>query len=1762
MDNPTEKSTSQSTTTDDQLFVVGIGASAGGLNALDELFDHLPSDSGAAYVVIQHLSPDYKSLMKELLERHTDMTIYRIKEGMELQPNSVYLIPPGQNLLVSGKTLHLQKRKQDRNDRYELNFPIDIFFDSLAKNYQEKAIGVILSGSGTDGTKGLKKIKEAGGLAFVQEASTAEFDGMPRSAISSTMVDSILPLKDLAEIIYNCIIGDPEAHSIKLQEEDLLSDRVLRRISGILMEQENLNFAHYKARTISRRIHRRFLIRGLNDIKEYVELLENDVEERNSLCKDLLINVTSFFRDAEAWLSIENTVLPAIIEQAEPHQELRFWVAACSTGQEAYSLAILIHEAIQLSDKPLTVKMFATDIDRAALEIASAGKYPLSIAEEIPHTKLNRYFIAQDNCYQVTRTLREMIIFSYHDLTKDAGFTRMNLVSCRNALIYMQSSLQDKVVRDLHFALVHRGTLFLGEAETPGSFGSEFYPLNKKWKLYQKRRNVRLPINVRHSFRAIPRHSLSSKVKPDQYFQESVKEKTLKSILQADKAIALAINRENQLLYVCGDAQHIFKTPDGEVTRDITKMVVLPLQLPLNTAIHRAKKKKEPVAYRNIKLNIASAIYQINLQVFPPDADSHDDLFIIKIEPEETPSMLPVEEFETNTQAQQRINELELELQYTRENLQAIVEELESSNEEQQASNEELIASNEELQSTNEELHSVNEEIHTVNAEYQSKIQELTELGNDIDNLLQSTKIGVIFLDRELKIRKFTPAATEVIALRHTDVERPLEDLFWKIECSDLLNLLHQVLETRESQELEVRLKQAAEYFLMGINLYQTDKVEEEGLVLTFVKISETKKAQLALKERERSFQAIFNSTFQFIGVLTPAGITLEANQTILDFGGISLDDVLGKPFWTAKWWSINEATQQQLKNAIARAAEGEFVRYEVDVIGVEERVATIDFSIKPVFDEAGKVVQLIPEGREISELKKTREELKQTNLDLENRVAERTQTLTLFSARLQVIHRLAISHHQEIEDLFVDYLRAGCHMLNLSTGIISQVSPDYLYKVVAVESPLDIVVGYEVSCADTYCAEVIETQATVTFNRVGEIEAMKNHPVYLDLKLESFISTPIFVNGQLYGTLNFSDTNPRKQEFTEEEKEIVELMARDIGNSIAAVQAEEALKESEIRFRNTFEQVAVGVAHVSPGGRFLKVNQRLCDILAYDNNTLLNQTFMEITHPEDLTIDIELVQKMLTGEINNYSLEKRYVKSDRSIVWSNLTVSLVRNNLGHPEYFISVIEDISDRKQAEAALEESRMKLKQANQAKDNFIAHMSHELRTPLTNILGFSKLLHKKDSLLPSKRLYYANIVHQSGEHLLALINDILDFSRITASQLKLESENFNLISFLWQVTSALRIRAQEKGIKLSSIFSPALPITVNGDFNRLRQVLYNLIGNAIKFTDQGGVTLKVSCIPLDTDAESAKTANVTHIRFEVEDTGIGIAQDKLSNIFAPFEQLNSNTAKHKGTGLGLTISQNIVGLMNSKIFVESEEGRGSKFWFDLDLPSVAENLPIICSSSGWQQNRQLKTPQKILVVDDSEESRILLDGLLQPLGFIVEQANNGAVAIGVAKIFQPDAILTDLIMPVMDGKEMIARIKQQPQLKHIPIFMISANSQMIVKPDEVDCEEFLPKPFDLEKLLDLLEVYLDLDWQIDEDIAVDNNSSNLDVPPRKEILRLLELASFGDLEALEEQIDSLVTLEAKYNDFAQEIKQLAGSFQQNQLESFLENIANQT
>ncbi|WP_339382192.1 CheR family methyltransferase [Aetokthonos hydrillicola] len=571
----------------------------------------MPIDSGAAFVVIQHLSPDFKSLMKELLERRTGMTIYRATEGMQLEPNTVYLNPPGKNLVVENHRIHLLN--QEGRNYHGLNLPIDIFLESLAKNYNEQAIGIILSGTGTDGTNGLKAIKKAGGFTMVQEPDTAEFAAMPRAAIATGMVDRSVSPQQLAQITNQLVRSRKTPNTLSPETTAFFNSHNLERITEIIGEEDDTDFSHYKTSTLLRRIERRYLITGCNEVDEFIHLLETSAQERSILRSEILIHVTQFFRDQPAWDFLEAEVIPQLIAKVPPQEELRCWVTACATGEEAYSLAILLDEAIAKSDKPVKFKIFATDIDKGALEKAIHGIYPETIINNISPERLENYFVYKNNSLQVIRHLREKLLFASHDLTKDAAFTRMNLISCRNVLIYLQSDLQQQVLRNLHFSLASKGILFLGEAETLGQIESEFQPLHNKQKIYQKSRDIKLPV----TYKGIENHrrlsqpfSLSQNC--DRNRIEPMLERVFSSFLSKNKATCFLVDRDHKIFHIFNDSLEVLKLPLGRTKTDVTKLVPSNLQLPLTTALHRAKRDFCKVCYAGIKLDKKSINSNIN----------------------------------------------------------------------------------------------------------------------------------------------------------------------------------------------------------------------------------------------------------------------------------------------------------------------------------------------------------------------------------------------------------------------------------------------------------------------------------------------------------------------------------------------------------------------------------------------------------------------------------------------------------------------------------------------------------------------------------------------------------------------------------------------------------------------------------------------------------------------------------------------------------------------------------------------------------------------------------------------------------------------------------------------------------------------------------------------------------------------------------------------------------------------------------------------
>ncbi len=859
-------------------FYVGIGASAGGLEALEAFFTHMAADSKMAFIVIQHLSPNYKSMMVELLSKRTEMPVRRAEEGMLVEANSIYLIPPKKNLSIFHGKLLLSESDHARG----LNLPIDVFLRSLAEDQAEKAIGVILSGTGSDGMRGIRAIKEAGGMVMVQSEESAKFDGMPRAALSTGLADFTLPPDEMPQKLIS-FARHPYAAKVDHPQALLFDEDRLTQIFAMLRERTRVDFTFYKPSTVIRRIERRMTVNQIHDLSDYVRFMESHPGEVTTLYRELLIGVTNFFRDREVFDALETQYLPTLFEHIEG-REARFWVAACSTGEEAYSMAMLSREVLEQMGKSLEIKIFATDIDRDAIVRAGNGLYPESIAADLSPKLLAKYFHRREDHYRICRSIREMVVFAQHNLIKDPPFTNIELVSCRNLLIYLQPVLQRKAMELINFSLNPQGLLVLGNSETTGEPADLYEVLNQKYRIYTSK-GKRHRISNSSGFSTVlevqpwQHHvRLTNNTHPRGQDEERLLDRLLQSLAGDYVPLTVVVNDQMETLHILGNSDGYFQRPSGRQTNDVTKNVVRDLAIPLATGLQKVFKTGVELKYTNIRIHWHDELKSVQIRIrLLPGKKGQEPLAAVFIEEtaplkETTPGGTSV--YDVNLEAEQRIHDLEQELQFSRENLQATIEELETSNEELQATNEELLAGNEELQSTNEELQSVNEELHTVNTEYQSKIIELTELNNDLDNLIASTRIATLFVDENLTVRRFTPEIRRIFKILDGDIGRPINHLTHNLADDDLLESVQDVACRGVVTEREVRTRDG-DWFQMRILPYHIGATATAGAVMTFLDIGLLKTIQDMLSDHKSLLASLYRAA--------PVGVSRVVNRTLLE---------------------------------------------------------------------------------------------------------------------------------------------------------------------------------------------------------------------------------------------------------------------------------------------------------------------------------------------------------------------------------------------------------------------------------------------------------------------------------------------------------------------------------------------------------------------------------------------------------------------------------------------------------------------------------------------------------------------------------------------------------------------------------------------------------------------------------------------------------------------------------------------------------------
>ncbi len=855
-------------------YLVGVGASAGGLEALERFFAAVPVDSGMVYVVIQHLSPDFKSLMDELLGRVTPLKIVRVLEPEEIQPNTIYILPPRKEMVLQGEHLLTFDKPTDQ----PLSLPINTFFRSLAREWGEKSIAIVLSGTGSDGSIGIQDVHDVGGLVFVQSVETAKFDGMPRSAINTGCVDAIMPPEEMPM----ALVGYVQNPNRSLLDFRPGHGEPLTGVSAVfekLREIYDLDFNYYKSATVSRRIDRRVLLGATGVFQDYIDLVLRDESELDKLYKDLLIGVTRFFRDAEAFQLIAQRVIPSLLDAHPPEEELRVWVACCATGEEAYSVAMLFLDAFEQRGREPNIKIFATDMHRESLQKAAEGVYSEdSMAAVTPVDRRERYFHRESNgLYRVSSRLRKLLIFSQHNLIKDPPFTRIDFVSCRNMLIYLEPVAQNRVIATFHFSLKPNGYLFLGPSEGTAELSSEFDTLDRQWKIFCKSSDTRLPLDRRMSLGVapirmpgnMPLHSANKL--PKVYDQ----------LLNNYMPTGVLVNDRREVVHIFGNANRYLQPSVGRMSNDLVSLTQGDLRIALSSVIQNGFKKAQRSTLKGIRYQDATDKLILNVSAEPvTDKSTGANYMMVLLEEQTLPSITPTapnQSYDLSEEARSRILSLEHELQHTREALQSTIEELETSGEELQASNEELLASNEEMQSTNEELHSVNEELYSVNAEHEQKIKELNELTADWRNLMRSTDIGVIFLNGDYSIRLFSPKATEIFNLLPMDIGRDMRHITSKVGNDEFFDMLAKVMDSQQPVESKLVLTDGRT-FLRRILPYVDNEKASRGIVITLVDITELAHVETALRENENRFRGMIEALGEGIMLVDQHGSVLSCN--------------------------------------------------------------------------------------------------------------------------------------------------------------------------------------------------------------------------------------------------------------------------------------------------------------------------------------------------------------------------------------------------------------------------------------------------------------------------------------------------------------------------------------------------------------------------------------------------------------------------------------------------------------------------------------------------------------------------------------------------------------------------------------------------------------------------------------------------------------------------------------------------------------------
>ncbi len=1652
-DQPTNES-------ENALFIVGVGASAGGLDALANLVATLPDNERLAVVVVQHVSPDHESKMVGLLSRHARWPVVVAEDQQPIQGMHVYVTPPNREITVVNGYIVLSQQQRTVHAVPS----VDRFLTSLAEDRKQQAIAIILSGTGKDGSQGVADIQEHGGYVIAQQPTEAQHKGMPESAIQTGQVNTVLEVREMGARL-NERVNNPQVATGHASETSL------QGIFRLMTSRLGTDFSKYKPSTISRRINKRLEALSIDSINDYYSHIQDNPDEIDTLFQTVLIGVTRFFRDESTFKQIRKYA-EELIADKEPGEAIRAWSVGCASGEEPYSIAIMIAELLGENIGQHPIQIFATDIDEKALATGRRGFYSEAVTEDLTEEQRDKYFIRTANGYEIKKSLRQWVLFSKHDISSDPPFVRLDLILCRNLLIYFDNELQQKVIPLFHYGLRSDGYLLLGKSENITQLSNLFGKEDSKHKIFKKREGIELNTLSYGDFRQFDSKRIRNKNTSVRSTDLTLEELTNQALVSTYEHPFLVVNEAMDVVYLRGKLQPYINLSKGSLKANALKIINSALHMELRTTFVKAKRESQTHKSRIVRFASYGQEHLVCVAV-RPFAYQRDgrDYFLVIFERVNPLSQYPfsADEFITDrgqTQDALRVMELEHELASTKEHLQTFTEELETSNEELQAMNEELQSANEELKSSNEELETSNEELQSANEELQTanselaisnenlveqeaellRTQEDLEMSRDRFRLaLDNSPIALFYQDHSLR---YTWQYNQLLGFDSTTVVGKTDHELFSPEYQHLIDLKKNVLDTANSARIEV-MRHDRWYDLIIEPVYHRQAVV--GVKGMAINITKQKRAQQEMEQSQAVVRSIVDESDESILAIDLEYQVLLGNpnqkRVFMEFFGQDLnpgDNILQL---LKDYPDLQANTHKMFANAF-RGERSSLDSYQSARTDEENNPRYYDIDIVPIRKADNTVLGGALISREVTQKVLSKQQMEGIIARSANLIGDE------FFKNLT----------QQVTSLFqVKYVYVG---------LLDEHKQTVHTRALRIDGKL--IRNFSYTLQNVPCQAVANSQEPWYIEQVSQ--QFPDDPKLQRWNAESYLGIPVTspLSGETLAILVMIDTKPLRE--VPDSDYVLKVFSLRAGAEIERMRAEQQLQEKERQISNITNNVgdvifeSVTPAEGEPYFRF--VSQAIQDVYEIhpDELSASAQKAFEAIHPEDRPEFMRLNDEALQQGSGTFMFEGRVIAAKSgTLKWVYISAKVERQENGDVVWYGS-ITDVTKLKQTQQELNETKEQAEQAARAKEDFLATMSHEIRTPLNAIIGLSGLLIDHDPR--PEQLNNLRALRFSSESLMALVNDILDFSKIEAGKVEVEQIPFSLASLLTSLQQAHQIHAEEGRNELKIEQAPDVPTLIVGDPVKLGQVLNNLLSNALKFTKHGRVLLSVS---LEEAHEDERT-----LLFSVQDTGVGIAPDKVARIFNKFTQADNSTQRHfGGTGLGLSITKMLLELMGSAIQVESEPGQGARFYFSITVRRTEQNTVAPETPAGALPDSQKSSSDlRLLIVEDVAVNRMILQQYLEDrLGITADEAINGEGAVRLVSENDYDLILMDVRMPVMDGYEATRLIRAMDARKQdLPIIALTADTSETVKSSKAAYfTDVVTKPFNPNELFAKISRY---------------------------------------------------------------------------------------